>query len=532
MQKWVDTYRSDAVIGGRRGFAAEVEMSEFFDELVEKGFGGSLDYSLAFDMMDPLITCDTLKGLGWPPGLVDLIGSVWLRQSRWISWDRHVAEGPLEVSQSMPQGDAWSVLMMIIWMEAGAKNVRRQVAEDCKHMVYIDDRSWTTGEAKTNMRVADAWRQWSSEMCLKENVAKTQFVATTERKKEELKQAVGEDGQEYIKEVLHVLGTHSTTARQRKTLPKEQQRIEEAAATVDRLGALPIGWEAKAQYIRSFGLSKALWGWVARAPTMADANKFQKAVWNALRTPSGCNQHIRNVLIGGTLNMRFVLESRMFAVALRRISKGGLQWTKAAQTLVARVRKTMKSNGWQEQDAFRWRHRLTKTEVHLTQKMDLSKEVSAKIAHDLREGWRAEEWEKFCHATRRDSALLQGTPYDGARAAAARKACTRDGWHRSVLLGTFRSPAALTHKDEKEQECPWCHNHLGHHDHIFWLCPQRPHGPERPRCELQARLGWPMAKDDSSEADEAVMTYMSSTAKKVLDERYHNAVQSGSGQEA
>jgi len=532
VQEWIDSYISDAVIGGRRGFAAEAEMSEFFDELVEKGFGGSLDYSLAFDMMDPLITCETLKGLGWPQGLVDLIGSVWLRQSRWISWDQHVADGPLEVSQSMPQGDAWSVLMMIVWMEAGVKSVQQQVPEDCKHMVYIDDRSWTTDNANTNMRVAEAWRHWSSEMCLKENVAKTQFVATTERARKELQQAAGEDGKEYVKDVLHVLGTHSRGTKQRKTLPKEQQRIEEAASTVDKIGALPIGWEAKVQYIRSFGLSKALWGWVARAPTKADTDKFQKAVWNALRVPKGCNQHMRNVLIGGVLNMRMVLNGRTFALVLRRISKSGLQWTKEAKTLVGRVRKSMASDGWEEQAAFQWRHRLTEAEVHLMQHMDLSKEVTGKIAHDLREGWRAEEWEKFRHATRRDSALLQAMPYDGVRAAAARKACTRDGWHRAVLLGTFRSPASMTHKDEKEQECPWCHNHLGYHDHIFWSCPQRPHGPRRPRCELQARLGWPMAADDSRETDEAVMTYMSSIAKMVLDERYHKAPASGGEQDA
>ena len=75
-------------------------------------------------------------------------------------------------------------------------------------------------------------------------------------------------------------------------------------------------------------------------------------------------------------------------------------------------------------------------------------------------------------------------------------------------------------KDEQAQQCPWCHNHLGHHDHIFWDCPQRPPGPDRPTCVLQARLGWPMAREDTTVSDEAVMNYMTLIAKRILDERY------------
>ena len=100
-------------------------------------------------------------------------------------------------------------------------------------------------------------------MGLKENMGKTQFVATTSKGKREMQQELGEEDGDFLKDELHVLGTHSVSARQRKTLPKEQQRLEEAAATVDLVGILPIGWGAKAQYIRAFGA-----GWLGHQPRL------------------------------------------------------------------------------------------------------------------------------------------------------------------------------------------------------------------------------------------------------------------------
>jgi len=125
---------------------------------------------------------------------------------------------------------------------------------------------------------------------------------------------------------------------------------------------------------------------------------------------------------------------------------------------------------------------------------------------------------KYCGMITRSS-LIAST----RRAAAARAACERNGLLRSILLGTFRSPATMEQMGAEDKQCRWCRAHLGHRDHIFWECLQRPPGgPERPKCRLQARLGWPMAsKDDNShDTDEAIMTYMSMVAKTVLDERY------------
>ena len=121
--------------------------------------------------------------------------------------------------------------------------------------------------------------------------------------------------------------------------------------------------------------------------------------------------------------------------------------------------------------------------------------------------------------------MLDGFAYSRIRAALARKACERDGHYRSILMATFRSPATLHYMDEEHRRCPWCRSHLGTHEHIFWQCRDRPPGPPRPQCQLQARLGWPMG--DGSGADEKIMQYMAKIAKKVLDERYNRKERSG-----
>ena len=259
-------------------------------------------------------------------------------------------------------------------------------------------------------------------------------------------------------------------------MPKEQQRLDEAAATVDLVGTLPIGWRDRAQYIRAFGLSKALWGWVARVPTQQDMDKFQRSVWKALRIPAGSNLHLRNVLVGGTLNMRIVLACRTFGTAVRRMAHGALRWSACASTLTGQIRKTMRAHGWLEAGQYNWRHPATGEELNLVEKRGGPKdreegkakakakakekadakakakakekvhekakaEVKAAVAeaaHYLREGWRAEEWNKFLRSKRRDSAMLNGFGYPGRRAAEDRAACERDGHMRSILLGTFQ----------------------------------------------------------------------------------------------
>ena len=73
------------------------------------------------------------------------------------------------------------------------------------------------------MEVVDAWRSWSQEMGLKENIGKTQFVSTTARGRAHLEEIVGEECKDQVKKVLHVLGTHSVAQGVEKLCQKSSR---------------------------------------------------------------------------------------------------------------------------------------------------------------------------------------------------------------------------------------------------------------------------------------------------------------------
>ena len=85
------------------------------------------------------------------------------------------------------------------------------------------------------------------------------------------------------------------------------------------------------------------------------------------------------------------------------------------------------------------------------------------------------------------------------------------------------TPACFQHRNDKDfpLTCPMC-DHLGHHEHMFWGCPQMQEilgeRPE-PKDALQRRYGLPTG---DLENDTKVMSWMRRVVVLIWERRYKN----------
>ena len=153
---------------------------DLLDSLYQYGYLITLDFTKAFDCLDPLVTHAVLGRLGWEPQLVAVLTAVWRGQRRWVSYQSHTHPAQLS-GPSMPQGDPMGPVIMTLWAWLGWLNVERQCSA-VPHVltrVYVDDRSVGVSRAWALSERYHHWSQWSASVGLCENQAKAVAVAST-----------------------------------------------------------------------------------------------------------------------------------------------------------------------------------------------------------------------------------------------------------------------------------------------------------------------------------------------------------------
>ena len=95
------------------------EIIDLLDKLMAGGYIASLDYSKAYDLLDPSVTKALLVHLGWEPNFVLVATKVWLYQGRWVSFGVRTRAVRTPVAPAMPQGDPLGPLVIALWTWAG-----------------------------------------------------------------------------------------------------------------------------------------------------------------------------------------------------------------------------------------------------------------------------------------------------------------------------------------------------------------------------------------------------------------------------
>jgi len=559
IKKWRKIAIPPEVIGGTGGQSAEEGAATLFYALTELGFAGTLDYSACYDLMATQVTVPVVTRLGWKPELCNILEDVWQNMERWVTWDQHTSPERLHAGHAAAQGDPWGPLSLNLWMAAGthavAKKRKRELEEEEKEVqrqlarpggntarkrrraevarkknkvetaVYMDDRSWATSTATQVVKEATRWQNWSAAVQLRENFAKTQLACIwppgTKQHESLVEAATQVDMQEYIKPTIEVLGAVSCPPRGRLLAAKENARLEAAKTALSWVACLPVGAYKRTQYARTFGLTKATYGWVARAPTAQATKKITAAVRKAAGRAMGGSQAFKDVLEGGTLNLDAVTGTVAVVMMWGTLRRGGKKvatsrWSSRRGTLCARVRHWLRRTGWEEDGPWCWKHAV------LRETLKLTTEERGAVAHKARDGWRHMRWLAFLGSARRDAKALNQnqTSYDADCVRRARRNMLECPAVYSVAAGNFKSPQywQCAAPGRYDDTCPFCgKQEKVSHEHIFWQCP-RNGGIQPPADPLQRRLGWPCTGNKAY--DGKVWNHMAQTVLSVWESRF------------
>lgn len=480
MKDWIPGILDDTVAYGAHA-DAQVSAAKVLDAFGRQGFLASLDFTKCFDLLRPQACAALLVRSGFCPKMSKLCSHFWTHHVRWCQWQQATDAKPLQSGlMAVPQGDPWGPLMAALYLSAGQRCVRRQlptITMECSN--YMDDRSFAVGSLPDLQACVEAWQSWSTLVGLKES-NKAQCTAKSKKDKTLLQAALP---QMFVDDVVF-LGV-ATRGNRRKNVAKEDARLQSTAQVLKLLGVLRLKPETFAYYARSLAVSKATYGWLARLPTLTASGKLWTAIKVGQKVARMSNKWIRAVLYGGLNHLDILTACNLLRVVYRLWQRRGATWSQQAGTPVGTLRRWLTSRGWVEHGPWHWSH-----EQHLTIDFSAAQFEIKKVLHELRDGWRLWAWDRFLHTNRHEIVDLRHTSAAdllSLKWEAIRKMCGSTAGCRTVALGATVSPAW------KQDNCPWCHNSLGHWKHLAWECSQSPVVSQRPPLPTKAissRLGW------------------------------------------
>jgi len=166
-----------------------------------------------------------------------------------------------------------------------------------------------------------------------------------------------------VRQTLEVLRAESQTTNGKSEAKKGGQRIEAAVITLTWIVQLPVGAAIRAVYARTFALSKAAYGWVAKAPGCRQIRRIISATQRATGRAGGGSRDLTAMIEGGTLDLDIVVGARALSLARTRIHREGNEcytgWKKTRGTLCGRLRPWMRRTGWEEDATTAWKRHHT-----------------------------------------------------------------------------------------------------------------------------------------------------------------------------
>ena len=359
--------REGATIGGKYATGAEEAAADLYQEMLERGFGATVDYSQCFDRVNAAVTVEAMRGLGFPGGLCATLGEVWQNQERFLTWDQHTHREALEAS-CLPQGDPISPFALGIWMISGSAAVQEQLDEEFPTAAptgrgkrrrrragriaknYMDDRSWADECPRRLVGAVTAWHGWSSRVGLKENEEKTQLAAFGADNRRRLQEAATEAGlEDKIVEEIEILGVGFS----KRVGDREEKRLKAAEHAAQLLKVIPGSRATKLGHARALAVSKAVYGWCGKRPARSRVAAANRTIKKVTKTSRAANKWLTHILEGGTTELQDVIGQRQAALAFRRWRRAPLP---ATDPLLNAVHYNLKDMGYTKEATGVWRH--------------------------------------------------------------------------------------------------------------------------------------------------------------------------------
>ena len=497
IKQWLHDTLSPQV-SGLTGTELYTTIIMIFDHLGTQNFILGMDYTKAFDVLDPRVTQSLLKKYGWPEKLIRLLVMVWSHNERFVCWGHHTHPHPLQ-GPSMPQGDPWGPLICSLWVQAGVSFLH---PPGILTSTYLDDRCIVSDTSMQLQQQYDRWSDWSRSVGLLENGPKTVVSGRLKRHVSALHRVF--PGQ-YVKGWIRVLGA-CTASSMRSLCPVEESRIASALRTADLLGTLGVGFSRCLQLLRAFALSKANFGWIGRAPTWTASSKLWTRCWSSAGRARFSSPWVRCLLYGGNLHLDVTWATVLVGAIVRGHSRYSPVWSLRRGTASFALHSWLLSKGWSLVRPWVWSHHFAQVRLDLT--ACAPSLVSGRVGlaqHNIRMAWRAWCWEKWVASGRHELRSLNPSPvaFRSMSWSSIRSWGLSSGAANTVALGATVSPACFKDSQPELSLCPWpgC-SCVRYWDHLVWSCPFRPSSLRRPRSPWLARLGWSMISDCPTEVAE------------------------------
>jgi hypothetical protein len=353
-RQWVAGWAPRTMHGAMAGKGVHTAMAELAP-LVRRPRGayvGSADYTAAFEYALPALVLRCLAFLvlgGW---LAGLLAYTWRRQQRWLTLGGAAAATAVTVTQSLPQGDAFSPIGLAALL-LGPTTALTRAHPTTTLCLYVDDRVWVSDTATECVEVGRGWERWSAVLGLRENVEKLRFLAT--RPRDEGRLAEAGVPVERRADTLRVLGVVVRGFRRTGPDGTERARVEAALWTMRRAARLPLAAAQRLRFMVGAALPAATFGWWLRGIPQSLARPLTRALAKAAGDLRAASPHLRSMLLfGHAADAYFVAGDRRGAVLAHAMRQGPMRWDRGGMTGAHNA--WLLRHGWVKRGPWHWHH--------------------------------------------------------------------------------------------------------------------------------------------------------------------------------
>ena len=520
-QAWVQNWVPSQAFGGIKQRSVEKALAEFHTQFEQPETAAvvNLDLAKCFDNVSVDLALKCLNRLGMPAPMITACEHIWKHQRRFLQYRRCTSTDPAIVENSLPQGDALSVLALLALLSMPTRDIQRRAENNgwaVKMITFVDDRSFLCQNASQAMTMIRQWDQWSQTLGLVENEDKIRVVVHKPQVQQDML-ALGAR-KEWFEETTRILGI-DFDYRAAPECPTALARVHTCRERIQRIAVLPLGQHVKMECVRSVALPLASWGcwFFLNMKTWHDLQKEVRKCLGLWHSPA--SRELFSILSGHQLDAAMSAIHSSISTLYRVVSSGsGPQWHRLPRlhTWQQCVNRQLAKCGWNIQESWVWRHP-TCGQINMLNGDDMGAAM-----HRFRESWRRSLFEKWTRSQRRELSHLhaENFVYNQYRIELVRKTYKKGDAHvRAVLTAGAVSDAcyAITLNQEPENHCNHCNAAVvPTWYHACWECEAFADGrPELPSDPLQLRLGWNLP----SPADESIIVHMARVRKHLLSNR-------------
>ena len=384
-------------VSGRDVFSALCSLEE--DVVAGQHAVASLDLAKAFDWVDPSELCRMMRFLGLPDGLCVWLQAIWVQQKRWISWRHAVSEVPHWAGSSLPQGDPFSPLGMMIYLTSVARDVGRAFP-NTRLSFFADDRTLADGCAARLLEAVQLTMDWTRRLCVQENRRKLALLARTQAQRA----AFLDQAPDSVVTAVRLLGIDLGQRRGQADRPAARKRCDESLARAQRVQWLPVPVNVRRRVFRQLVTSKFTWGWLGFRSVGKSVSAYWRHYKAAVQGHSVGSTELIRLLDGHQADACYTAGQAALSHLWRCWQSGFRQlWTLRAVrgTWQGRVREFLQKLGWTSTGPWAWSHPSGGAFAFDGRGSDRRRGL-----HLVRETWRRQQFESFLQSSRRGSGEL------------------------------------------------------------------------------------------------------------------------------